>query len=1048
MINKIIHFSVYHRGIVLMLTLLMAGIGWATFENLPIDAVPDVTNNQVQINSSVDGLSTDEVEKNVTFPIETAMRGIAGVTQVRSLTRFNLSQVTVIFEDDVEIYRARQLVTERLQLVGPNLPRGVTPRPGPVSSGLGEIVHYSIEAEQPTTGEERMRQLMELRTIQDWYVKPRLLTVKGVADVNTIGGFEKQYHVQPDSSKMARYGLHLSDLVQALEKTNQNVGGGYVQQTGEQFLVRGIGLFKSIKNIKATPIKSLQSLKTVTVGDVAEVNLATSLRSGSAIVHGKEAVIGTTMMLMGENSRTVALRVAERLKEIKEGLPKGYKIETLYNRSDLVNFTLSTFEHNLLVGAFLVILVLFLLIGNVRAALITAVTIPLSLLFSFIFMRYFGISGNLMSLGALDFGIIVDGAVIMLDHCVRVIHDRSQELKRKLTPSELKRSVYEAAVQIRTAAGFGELIIVVVFLPVFALVAVEGKMFKPMAATFIIAVVGALCLSFTMVPALASILMVGSVGDKEPWIMRKMEHLYKPFLNLALNWRRMTVLIGVISALIGGILFRSLGGEFLPQMDEGTLLIQTTRSVNISIDQSVALQIKTEELVSEFPEVAYTFSKIGTSEIANDPMGVNQADTYVAFKNEQDFPLIDGKQRTRAEVAQLMIDKLNEELPGQSVLLSQPIQMRFNDLLEGSKSDVSVKLFGDDMDVLSNLTHQIANVIEGIPGASEVETELRGTSPTLQISPKEDVLFGFGISSRDVLETIGIAMGGQDVGFLYEGVKRFPILVRLSEKDRSNLDAIKNLPVGIAENATIPLKNAAIVKFEQAYAAITREDGKRRAAVMINPRGRDTEGFVLEAQKAVSNQIKLPSGYYIEWGGTFKNLQTARSRLLVLAPLALLLVLMMIYAAFKNVYQTALIFVCVPLALVGGVLGLLVNGLPFSISAGVGFIALSGIAVLNGVVLINYFNNLHAEGLRGETLIRKGTLLRLRPVLMTALVDIFGFLPMMLSHGVGSEVQRPLASVVIGGIVSATFLTLLVLPALYGIFEKYMEPNDTAQIEG
>lgn len=1040
MINRIIHFSVFHRGIVLLLTFIMGVVGWVIFENLPIDAVPDVTNNQVQINTAVEGLSTEEVERNITFPIETAMRGIADVNSVRSLTRFNLSQVTVIFEDEVDIYRARQLVGERLQLVAPNLPKGVSPKPGPVSSGLGEIFHYSIEAEKPAEGEDRLKQLMELRTLQEWYVKPRLLTVKGIAEVNTIGGFEKQFHVQPNSQKMARYGLHLSDLEAALEKTNQNVGGGYVQQTGEQFLVQGVGLLKSISDIKAVPIKLLETFKTITIGDVAEVALATELRSGAALVRGKEAVIGTAMMLLGENSRTVALRVAERLNEIKEGLPPGYRIESLYNRSDLVNFTLGTVEHNLLTGAFLVIVVLFLLIGNLRAALITAVTIPLSLLFSFIFMKKFNISGNLMSLGALDFGIIVDGAVILLDHCVRVIHDRARELKRVLSKEELKETVYEAAVQIRTAAGFGELIIVVVFLPIFSLVAVEGKMFKPMAATFIIAVIGALCLSFTMVPALASILLTGNVADREPWIMRKIEHLYRPFLDRVLKYRKATITIGIIATLIGAILFKRLGGEFLPQLDEGTLLIQCTRPVNISIDQSVVLQAKTEEIAAQFPEVAFTFSKIGTSEIANDPMGVNQADTYVVFKNEKNFPLINGKRRSRAEVAQTMIARLDAELPGQSVLLSQPIQMRFNDLLEGSKSDVSVKVFGDDMDQLAILTRQIADVVGKIRGASELETELRGTSPLLRVTPKEGILHTLGVSTQEVLETVGVAIGGRETGFLYEGVKRFPIIIRLSEKDRSNLDSIRNLPVGVATNTTIPLKNAADIKFDQAYGAITREQGKRRAAVMINPRGRDTEGFVLEAQKAVAQQVKLPTGYYTEWGGTFKNLQTARSRLLVLAPLALLLVLMMIYAAFKNVYQTALIFVCVPLALVGGVLGLILNGLPFSITAGVGFIALSGIAVLNGVVLVNYFNDLHDQGLSGEALIRKGTLLRLRPVLMTALVDIFGFLPMMLSQGVGSEVQRPLASVVIGGIVSSTLLTLFVLPALYGTFEKLLRP--------
>ncbi|MBC7690248.1 MAG: efflux RND transporter permease subunit [Methylotenera sp.] len=1036
MINRIIHFSVYRRGIVLLLTFMMAIVGWITFENLPIDAVPDVTNNQVQINTTVEGLSTEEVERNVTFQIETAMRGVADVTQVRSLTRFNLSQVTVIFDDEVDIYRARQLVTERLQLVAPKLPKGVTPKPGPVTSGLGEIVHYSIEVEKSAQGEERTRQLMELRTLQEWYVKPRLLTVKGVADVNTIGGFEKQFHIQPNSQKMARYGLHFSDLETALDRSNQNVGGGYVQQTGEQFLVQGVGLLKNISDIKAVPVKMLETFKTVTIGDVAEVSLSTELRSGAALVRGKEAVIGTTLMLLGENSRTVALRVADRLEEIKAGLPPGYKIEALYNRSDLVNFTLGTVEHNLLTGAFLVTLVLFLLIGNIRAALITAVTIPLSLLFSFIFMKKFNISGNLMSLGALDFGIIVDGAVILLDHCVRVIQTRSNELKRTLSKEELKKTVYEAAVEIRTAAGFGELIIVVVFLPVFSLVAVEGKMFKPMAATFIIAVLGALCLSFTMVPALASILLRGKVADKEPWIMRKIEHLYRPLLDAVLKYRRATILVGVAAVAVGAVLFTRLGGEFLPQLDEGTLLIQSTRPVNISIDQSVMLQEKTEEIITQFPEVAYTFSKIGTSEIANDPMGVNQSDTYVAFKNEKDFPLVEGKRRTRAEVAQMMIARLDAELPGQSVLLSQPIQMRFNDLLEGSKSDVSIKLFGDDMDQLASLTKQISGVVGKIQGAGEVEAELRGTSPLLRVTPKYGIIHKLGISTQEVLEAVGVAIGGKETGFLYEGEKRFPIIIRMSEKDRSDLKAIQDLPVGISTNATVPLKDVATIKFDEAYGAITREQGKRRAAVMINPRGRDTESFVLEAQKAVAEQVKLPVGYYTEWGGTFKNLQTARARLLILAPLALLLVLMMIYAAFKNVYQTALIFVCVPLALVGGVLGLILNGLPFSITAGVGFIALSGIAVLNGVVLVNYFNVLHAEGMSGESLIRKGTLLRLRPVLMTALVDIFGFLPMMLSHGVGSEVQRPLASVVIGGIVSSTLLTLFVIPALYRTFEK------------
>lgn len=1044
--SKIIAFSIYNRMAVLLVTIGIAIAGWITFENLPIDAVPDVTNNQVQINTAVDGLSPEETERNVTFPIETAMRGLAGVVEVRSLTRFNLSQVTVIFEDSVEIYRARQLVSERLQSVSGSLPPGVLPQPGPVSSGLGEIVHYSVESEKIETGEKRIEQLMEMRTIQEWYVKPRLLTVKGVAEVNTIGGFERQFHIQPNTQKMARYGVQFSEIIEAIERTNKNVGGGYVQQTGEQFLVQAVGLLKDIDDIKAVPLKSLETFQTVTIGDIADVKLATELRSGAGLVRSKEAVVGTVMMLLGENSRTVAIRVADRLKEIQEGLPKGYKIETLYIRSDLVSSTIGTVEHNLLTGAFLVIVVLALLMGNIRAAIITAITIPISLLVTFIAMKYFNISGNLVSLGALDFGIIVDGTVILLDHVVRVIQDRSSALKRNLTKEELQKAVYDATVHIRTAAGFGQLIIVVVFLPIFSLVGVEGKMFRPMAATFIIAITAALILSFTTAPALASLLMTGKVADKEPWLMKMLERGYKPVLEFVLRFRIATIAMGIVSTIIGVILFMGLGGEFLPQLDEGTLLVQTTRPVNVSIDQSVVLQSKTEEIASDFPEVAYTFSKIGTSEIANDPMGVHQADTYVMYKPEKDWPLISGKKRTRAEVANAIIERLDLELPGQSVLRSQPIQMRFNDLLEGSKSDVSVKLYGDDMETLARITKQIASIVEKIEGSGEIETELRGTSPLLRVTPKKEVLRKMGISTQQVLQTVGVALGGAESGMLYEGERRFPIFVRLSEAQRSDLDGIRSLPVGIGNNATIPLSEVADIRFEEAYGTIVREDGKRRAAVLINPHGRDTESFVNEARKAVADQVKLPEGYYIEWTGTFRNLQEAKSRLIVLAPLALLLVLMMIYTAFKSMGETLLIFACVPMALVGGVLGLILNGLPFSITAGVGFIALSGIAVLNGVVLMNYFNDLRREGLDPKTIVRKGALLRLRPVMMTALVDIFGFLPMMLSTSIGAEVQKPLASVVIGGIVSSTLLTLLVLPALYLVFEKYMKPHEASSL--
>lgn len=1038
LISKVIHFSVYHRGIVLMLTALVATVGYLAFEKLPIDAVPDITNVQVQVNTAVEGLAPEEIERNVTFPIETAMSGIAGVTQVRSITRFGISSVTVAFEDDMDIYRARQLISERLQGAMGQLPKNVQPKLGPVSTGLGEIYHYAIEAEKVETGEARIKQLMELRALQDWFLKPRLLTVKGVAEVNTIGGFEKQFHIQPIPRQMSRYGLHFNDLMEALDRVNQNVGGGYVQQTTEQFLVQGIGLFKMIEDIKSVPVKSLESFKTITIGDVADVKLATELRTGAALVRGKETVLGSVFMLMGENSRTVSTRVAERMKEIEKGLPPGYKIETLYDRSDLVNATLGTVEHNLVTGAVLVVIVLLFLVGNVRAALITAVTIPLSLLMTFIVMKRFDISGNLMSLGALDFGIIVDGAVIVLENCVRMVHVKTHELKRSLSKEELQKTVYDAAIEIRTAAGFGELIIVVVFLPIFALVGIEGKMFKPMAATFSIAVISALILSFTTAPALASLFLTGKVSEKEPWLMRQVSKLYAPFLAFSLKRRKRVAAIGIGAIVLGAALFASLGGEFLPQLNEGSLTVQFVRPVNISIDQSIALQEKSEEIIMSFPEVEVAFSRIGTSEVATDPMGVNLSDTYVMLKPKETWPKVDGKRRTKVGLEAAIKEKLEAELPGQRALLSQPIQMRFNELLEGTRADVSVKVFGDDMDKLAEVTKSIAGVINQVPGAGDVEVELKGTSPILKVAPKEGILHKLGVSSREVLETVGIALGGEEVGYLYEGIKRFPVVIRLNEKDRSDLSAIKTLPVGIAASATIPLSEAATVKFDQAYGSVSREQSKRRAAVMINPRGRDTESFVTEAQQKVAASVKLPPGYYVEWGGNFKNLQEARSRLLVLTPLALMLVLMMIYAAFKSLFQTALIFSGVPLALVGGVLGLMLNRLPFSISAGVGFIALSGIAVLNGVVLLNYFNDLQRQGLRGEALVKEGALIRLRPVLMTALVDIFGFLPMMLSTGVGAEVQKPLASVVIGGIISSTLLTLIVLPSLYMIFEKRM----------
>lgn len=1039
MLNKIIRASVYNRGVILFLTLLMVVAGIYSFQSLPIDAVPDITNNQVQINTSIEGLAPEEIERTITFPVESSMRGIAGVQQVRSITRFGLSQVTVVFKDGLDIYRARQLVTERLQGISGDLPATAKPSLGPISTGLGEIYQFVVDYKKKETGEARVRQLMELKALQDWFIKPRLLTVEGVAEINTSGGFEKQYHVQPDPKKMAANGIHFDDIVQALEKVNRNVGGGYVEQTAEQFLIQGVGLIKNPEEIGRIPIKTLESFKIVTISDVAKVALGKELRTGSATFDGEEAVLGTVMMLLGENSRTVSTRVHAKIDEIRKNLPEGVELTTVYNRSDLVNATLGTVEHNLIMGALLVTIILLILLGNMRAAIITALTIPFSLLATFLIMKPFGISGNLMSLGALDFGIIVDGTVIVLDNCVRYIHKRSGELGRRLSREEVQEAVYEATVEIRTAAGFGELIIIMVFLPVFALTGVEGKMFQPMASTFIFAVAASLVMSFTTAPALASLFLSGKAADKEPKLMEWIRKIYVPIFDWAYARSKLTMALGIGSVVVGAVLFATRGAEFLPQLGEGSFAFHMIRPVNANLTQSVEMQRKADKVVETFPEVSHVFSRIGTSEVATDPMGVNVSDTYIMLKSRDEWPVVDGKKKTYQELTSAMVEKLNLEIPGQTYLASQPIQMRFNELLEGTRADVAVKIFGPDLNKLVETAKKIQEVVSKVKGAGDVEVDLAGTSPVLKIEPAEGQLKKFNASISDVLNAISIALGGQEAGFLYEAERKFPIVVRLDNETRADLDAVNDLPVGIGINTTVPLKNLANIKFQETYGSVNRENSNRRTAVLINLRGRDTESFVNEAMAAVEKEVKLPNDYYVEWGGNFKNLEQARSRLMILAPIALALVLAMVYAAFGSIAQTLLIFACVPMALVGGVIGLMLNGLPFSISAGIGFIALSGIAVLNGVVLVNFFNQLKHEGKTGKQLVLEGTLVRLRPVMMTALVAVFGFIPMMLSTGVGAEVQKPLASVVIGGIISSTLLTLVVLPVVFSVFESRMK---------
>ncbi len=1041
MFNKLIEASVNRRGLVFLFTAIAMIFGWMSFKSLPIDAVPDITNVQVQISTAVDGLVPEEIERFITFPIESEMGGIPKVDQIRSITRFGLSQVTIIFEEGTDIYRARQLVTEKLQGISDDLPSGVQPSLGPITTGLGEIYFYSLEAKNEATGEERIKQLMDLRALNEWSITPRLLTVKGVAEVNAIGGFEKQIFVQPRMSDLSRYGIHLDEIVKAIESNNRNTGGGYVQQTAEQLLIQATGLVRSPDDIKEIVIKRLPSFKTITISDVADVRFDKELRTGAALVNGKESVIGTILMLLGENSRTVSIAVDEKIQEIKKTLPDWVELKVIYNRSDLVDDTLGTVQRNLLFGAGLVALVLLIMIGNFRVAIITSITIPLSLLSTFILMKYFDVSGNLMSLGALDFGIIIDGAVIVMDNCVRLISSKAKELGRDLDRSEIKEQVVNATVEIRSAAGFGQVIIIVVFLPIFALTGVEAKMFAPMAATFCFALGAAFIFSFTTIPAIAGSFLSGKLQTRKPIVMSFIERLYLPIIKVALKAKLLVVGLGVVSIVSGAILFTNLGSNFLPQLDEGSIAVQFVRPTNISVDQSVAMQEISEKMILELPEVKTVLSRIGTAEVATDPMGVNLSDTYILLKPKEEWP----KGKTKSDIIQEIKMKLEPNLPGQSLIFSQPIQLRFNELLEGVRADVALKVYGKDMDVISEIAARAAEIVRTVPGVGDAEEEIKGKAPVLRIEPKNSQLKQLGISKENVLGTVETAIGGTEAGSMYEGVVRFPIIVRLSESDRSNVESIKKVPVGAGENFTVQLSEVANVNIQETYNEIRRESSQKRAAVLINVRGRDTASFIEEAMTKVSENLEIPAGYYIEWGGSFKNLERAKERLIIVVPLALILVFMMIYMAFGSILQTLIIFACIPMALAGGVLGLIFNGLDFSISAAVGFIALSGIAVLNGVVLVSYFNTLKRKGLSGDKLIVEGTLMRLRPVAMTAVTDAFGFLPMMLSTGSGAEVQRPLAAVVVGGIATATVLTLVVLPIIYRMLEKHMTTFNSSE---
>ena len=1036
MFERLIQFAIEQRIIVLLAVLLMAGVGIASYQKLPIDAVPDITNVQVQINSAAPGFSPLETEQRITFPIETAMAGLPGLQQTRSLSRSGLSQVTVIFKDGTDLFFARQLVNERLQVAREQLPSGIETAMGPISTGLGEIFLWTVEAEEGARKDDGTPYTpTDLRVIQDWIIKPQLRNVPGVAEINTIGGFAKEYQIAPDPKRLAAYNLTLNDLVTALERNNANVGAGYIERSGEQLLIRAPGQVASIDDI-ANIVITTSGGTPIRVRNVAQVEIGRELRTGAATENGREVVLGTVFMLIGENSRTVSQAVASRLEQINRSLPEGVVAVTVYDRTNLVEKAIATVKKNLFEGALLVVAVLFLFLGNIRAALITAMVIPLAMLFTFTGMFSNKVSANLMSLGALDFGIIVDGAVVIVENAIRRLAHAQQRHGRLLTRSERLHEVFAAAKEARRALIFGQLIIMVVYLPIFALTGVAGKMFHPMAFTVVIALLGAMILSVTFVPAAIALFVTGKVKEEENLVMRSARRVYAPVLDWVMARRPLVFGLAVLTILASGLLASRMGSEFIPSLSEGDFAQQALRVPGTSLTQSVQMQQQLEKtLMAQVPEIERVFARTGTAEIASDPMPPNISDSYVMLKPKDQWP---DPQKSR-ETLIADIQRASAIVPGSAYELSQPIQLRFNELISGVRSDVAVKVFGDDMAVLNATAGEIAETLQGLKGASEVKVEQTSGLPVLTINIDRDKAARFGLNVGDVQDTIAVAVGGRQAGTLYEGDRRFDMVVRLSDALRTDIDGLSRLliPVpALAGNASgqlgfIALSQVASLDLVLGPNQISRENGKRLVIVSANVRGRDIGSFVQEAEAAITAQVKVPAGYWTTWGGQFEQLKEASDRLRIVVPVALLLVFGLLFMMFNNLKDGLLVFTGIPFALTGGIMALWLRDIPLSISAGVGFIALSGVAVLNGLVMIAFIRNLREEGRSLSMAINEGALTRLRPVLMTALVASLGFIPMALATGTGAEVQRPLATVVIGGIISSTLLTLLVLPALY-----------------
>ncbi|GAB3749931.1 efflux RND transporter permease subunit [Lysobacter olei] len=1049
MLERIIRFAITHRWMMLLLTLALLGLGVWSFTKLPIDATPDITNVQVQINTETPGYSPLEAEQRVTFPIETALAGLPKLDYTRSLSRYGLSQVTVVFEDGTDIFFARQQVSERLQQARSQLPPGLEPAMGPIATGMGEIFMYSVEADPKARKPDGTAYTAtDLRTLQDWVIRPQLRNTPGVTEVNTIGGFERQIHITPDPARLVALGFTLHDVVQAVSANNQNVGAGYIERNGQQFLVRVPGQVGDLDAIRNIVLDRREGVP-IRVRDVAIVAEGKELRTGAATQNGHEVVIGTVVMLVGANSREVSQAAAAKLQEANQSLPKGVSAIAVYDRTALVDRTIATVSKNLIEGALLVIVVLFLLLGNFRAALITAAVIPLAMLFTIIGMVRGGVSGNLMSLGALDFGLIVDGAVIIIENCLRRFGELQHRLGRVMTDEERFDETAVATAEVIRPSLFGVGIITAVYLPIFALSGIEGKMFHPMAITVVLALTGAMLLSLTFVPAAIAMFLGGKVDEQENKVMAWCKRRYAPMLAWTLR-HRLTVIAGAALLVVAsGLLATRLGSEFIPNLDEGDITVQALRIPGTSLTQSVQMQEALETSLAELPEVERVFAKIGTAEVASDPMPPSISDTFVMLKDRDDWP-DPGKPKAKLlEEVQAVL----ATLPGNNYEVTQPIQMRTNELISGVRADVAVKIYGDDLEQLVRTAEQVQRVVASVAGAADVKTEQVTGLPLLTVQPNRAALANYGLNPSQVQETVATAIGGEEAGQLFEGDRRFDLVVRLPEAIREDPAALADLPIALGNATqpdksslnpnwqagtprTVPLREVARIEPQLGPNQINRENGKRRIVVTANVRDRDLGGFVSELQSKIYAQVRVPEGYWIDYGGTFEQLVSASKRLSIVVPVTLLLIFGLLFMAFGSAKDAGIVFSGVPLALTGGVVALALRGIPLSISAGVGFIALSGVAVLNGLVMIAFIKKLREQGDPLDNAIVDGALGRLRPVLMTALVASLGFVPMALNVGAGSEVQRPLATVVIGGIVSSTLLTLLVLPVLYRWLHK------------